>query len=111
LIGDRVADTTAHRRHPMNAPHDNTAAKRLRRWWLTPPRPGLQRLIYPFEYRHLRGFGVTRIAGGSVAAAAGVICLSYGVYGWAAFFLILGALNLGGGYWYLSVARSAPART
>ncbi len=95
----------------MNAPNDNTAAKRLRRWWLTPPRPGLQRLINPIEYRHLRGCGVTRIAGGSVAAAAGFICLSYSVYGWAAFFLIIGALNLGGGYWYISVARSAPART
>ena len=95
----------------MNAPHDNTAAKRLRRWWLSPPRPGLQRLIYPFEYRHLRGFGVTRIAGGSVAAAAGVVCLSYGVYGWAAFFLVLGALNLGGGTWYITIARSASART
>ena len=68
----------------MNAPNDNTAAKRLRRWWLTPPRPGLQRLINPIEYRHLRGFGLTRIAGGSVAAAAGLVCLSYGVYGWCA---------------------------
>ena len=95
----------------MNAPNDNTAAKRLRRWWLTPPRPGLQRLINPCEYRHLRGFGATRIAGGSAAAAAGLICLAYGVYGWAAFFLVLGALNLAGGYWYLTVARSAPART
>jgi len=95
----------------MNAPHDNTAAKRLRRWWLTPPRPGLQRLINPIEYRHLRGFGVTRIAGGSVAAAAGVICLSYGVYRWAAFFLVIAALNLAGGSWYLSIARSASART
>jgi hypothetical protein len=95
----------------MNAPNDNTAAKRLRRWWLTPPRPGLQRLINPIEYRHLRGFGLTRIAGGSVAAAAGVICLAYGVYGWAAFFLVIAALNFAGGYWYITVARSAPART
>jgi len=94
----------------MNAYNDNTAARRLRRWWLTPPRPGLQRLINPIEYRHLRGFGVTRIAGGSVAAAAGVTCLAYGVYGWAAFFLVIAALNFAGGYWYLSVARSAPAR-
>ena len=94
----------------MNAYNNNTAARRLRRWWLTPPRPGLQRLINPIEYRHLRGFGVTRIAGGSVEAAAGVICLSYGVYGWAAFFLVIAALNFAGGYWYLSVARSAPAR-
>ena len=95
----------------MNAPDDDTAAKRLRRWWFSPPRPGLQRLIIPWEYRHLRSFGVTRIAGGSVAAAAGVVCLSYGVYGWAAFFLVLGALNLAGGCWYITIARSASART
>ena len=95
----------------MKAPNDNTAAKRLRRWWLTPPRPGLQRLIYPFEYRHLRPFGVTRIVGGCVAAAAGVICLAYGAYAWAAFFLVIGALNLAGGYWYLTIDRSAHART
>ena len=95
----------------MNPPNDNTVAKRLRRWWLTPPRPGLQRLISPFDYRHLRGFGITRIAGGGVAAAAGVVCLSYGVYGWAAFFLVIAALNFAGGYWYLTIARSAPART
>jgi hypothetical protein len=95
----------------MNAYNDNSAAQRLRRWWLTPPRPGLQRLINPIEYRHLRGFGLTRIAGGSAAAAAAVICLSYGVYGWAAFFLVLAALNLAGGRWYLTIARSASART
>jgi hypothetical protein len=95
----------------MNASHDNTAARRLRRWWLTPSRPGLQRLINPIEYRHIRGFGVTRIAGGIVAAAPGLICLSYGVYGLAAFFLALAGLNLAGGYWFLTIARSAPART
>ena len=94
----------------MNAPNDNIAPKGLRGWWLTPPRPGMQRLINPWGYRHLRVFGVTRIAGGSVAAAAGVVCLSYGVYGWAAFFLVLGALNLAGSYWYLTIARSASAR-
>ena len=52
---------------------------------------------------------LTRIASGSVAAAAGVICLSYGVKGWAAFFLIIGALNLAGGSWYITIDRSAPA--
>ena len=95
----------------MNAPSDNTAAKGLRGWWQSPPRSGMQRLINPFEYRHLRAFGVTRIAGGSVAAAAGVVCLSYGVYGWAAFFLVLAALNFAGGSWYITIDRSAPART
>jgi hypothetical protein len=95
----------------MNAPNDNTAAKRLRRWWFSPPRPGLQRLIYPWEYRHIRVFGVIRIAGGSVAAGAGLICLAYGVYGWAAFFLVVAALSLAAGIWYLTIDRSRSART
>jgi hypothetical protein len=54
---------------------------------------------------------VTHVAAGSVAGAAGVICLSYQVYGWAAFFLVLGALHIGGGYWYLTIDRSASAGT
>jgi hypothetical protein len=95
----------------MNAFPDDTATKGLRGWWASPPRSGMHRLIVPYEYRHLRFFGATRIAGGSVAAAAGVICLADGVYGWAAFFLVLGALNLAGGSWYLTVARSASAGT
>ena len=95
----------------MNAPNDNTAAKGLRGWWLSPPRPGMQRLINPLEYRHLRAFGVTRIAGGIVAAGIGAFMLSYSVYGWAAFFLVLAALNLAGGSWYITIDRSASART
>ena len=95
----------------MNAPNDNTAAKGLRGWWQSPPRPGLQRLINPWEYRHLRAFDVTRLVGGCVAAAAGVVCLLYDANGWAAFFLVIGALNLAGGSWYITIARTAPART
>ena len=95
----------------MNAPNDNTAARGLRGWWLTPSRPGMQRLIVPYEYRHLRVFGVGRIAGGIVAAAAGIVCVSYSVYGWAAFFLVIAALNIAGGYWFLTIARSAPGRS
>ena len=79
--------------------------------WQTPPRPGIYRLIAPWAYRHLRFYGVGHIGGGTVAAAAGLICLSYGVYGWAAFFLVIAALNLAGGYWYLTIDRSASART
>jgi len=94
----------------MNTPNDNHAPKGLRGWWASPPRRGLQRLIAPWEYRHARFFGVMRIAGGSVAAFAGLVCLSYGVYGWAAFFLTVAALNLAGGYWFLSIARSADAQ-
>jgi hypothetical protein len=95
----------------VSAPNDNTAPKGLRGWWLSPPRPGLQRVIHPWEYRHLRVFGVTRIAGGSVAAAMGLICLAYSVYGWAAFFLVVAALNFAWGYWDLTIARSASPRT
>lgn len=94
----------------MNASSDNTGPKGLRGWWVSPPRQGMQRLIAPWEYRHLRGFGVTRIVGGGVAGAAGLICLAYGVYGWAAFFLVIATANLAGGYWYLAIDRSAPAQ-
>ena len=86
---------------PMHAPDDST----------TPLQSLMRRTMWPWEYRHLRAFGVTRIAGGGVAAAAGVVCLSYGVYGWAAFFLVLAALNFAGGSWYITIDRSAPART
>jgi hypothetical protein len=95
----------------MNAPNDNTTAKGFRGWWLTPPRSGLQRFISPWEYRRLRGYGLARIVGGCVAAVPALICLGYGVYGWAAFFVVIAALNLAGGYWYLSIDRSAAART
>jgi len=95
----------------MNARNDSTTAKGLRGWWLSPPRSGMQRLIWPWEYRHLRAFAVTRIAGGIVAAAAGIVCLSYVAYGWAAFFLVIAALNLAAGYWELTIARSPSSRS
>jgi hypothetical protein len=88
----------------MNTQNDNAAPKGL------PPRSGMRHLINPVAYRHLRGFGVGHIAGGSVQAAAGLVCLSYRVYGWAAFFLVIAALNLAGGDWYLTIDRSASAR-
>jgi hypothetical protein len=82
----------------------------LRGSWASPPRPGIYRLIAPWAYRHLRFYGVGHIAGGAVAAGAGLICLSYAVYGWAAFFLALGAVNLAGGSWLLAADRSRSAR-
>jgi hypothetical protein len=94
----------------MSATNDNTPPRGLRGWWLNPPRSGLQVLIHPWVFRHLRRYGILHLAGGAVAAVAGIICLSYGVYGWAAFFLVIAALNLGGGAWYVSIARSGPAR-
>jgi len=84
--------------------------KGLRGWWLTPPRSGIHRVIAPWEYRHLRFFGTLRVAVAAIPAAAGYICLAYGVPGWAAFFLVIAALNLAGGCWFLSIARSASGR-
>ena len=94
----------------MSATNHNTTPKGLRGWWLSPPRSGMQRLIWPWEYRHVRAFGIVRTVGGLVAATAGLICLSYAAYGWAAFFLVVGALNLAGGSWFLTIARSQPPR-
>ena len=94
----------------MNASSDNTTPRGLRGWWQSPTRSGTHLLINPLEYRHLRAYGAMRIFGGSVAAGAGIICLAYSAWGWAAFFLVIAALNLAGGSWYLSIARSRSAR-
>jgi hypothetical protein len=48
---------------------------------------------------------LARIVGGSVATAAGLSCLAYGACAWAAFFLVIAALNLAGGCWFLSIDR------
>jgi len=69
----------------------------------------VQRLIPPWEYRHPRAFAVTRLVGGCVAVAAGSVCLAYAAYGWAAFFLAIGAVNFVGAYWDLRIARSTSA--
>jgi hypothetical protein len=95
----------------MNAPNDNTGARGLRAWWASPPRTGMRRIINPIAYRHPRVLSRMHLAGGSVASAAGVICLAYSVYGWAAFFLVLASANLAGGYWYVTIAREPIART
>jgi hypothetical protein len=90
----------------MNAPNRNTLPTRLRTWWASPPRSGMRRLIAPPVYRRPRPFAFACLAGGSVQAVAGIICLSYSAYGWAAFFLALAALNFAGGCWYVTIARS-----
>jgi hypothetical protein len=95
----------------MNAYNRHNAAQRLRAWWLTPPRHGMAVLLWPFEYRRAHLFGAVRVAGSAVAAIAGLICLSYTAYGWAAFFLVVAALNLAAGYWLITIARSRSART
>jgi|SRR5271165_585692 len=106
----------------MNAPNGNTATKGLRGWWASPPRPGLERLISPWEYRHLRVSGVTRAAAGGFQLGIGLVLLSLGrsaetdqerrkMYRLSAWFLVPAAGNLAGGYWYIAIASSAPTRT
>ena len=90
----------------MHARDENTVTKRLREWWRSPPRSGVQRLIAPPEYRHVRAFGIARVVGGIVATAVGVACLSYAAYGWTVFFLVVAALDLPAGWWELTIARS-----
>jgi hypothetical protein len=45
----------------MNAPNDNTAPRGLRGWWASPTQSGARRWINPWEYRHLRASGATRL--------------------------------------------------
>jgi hypothetical protein len=90
----------------MNAPNDNTAALRT----------GLRRIFPPWEYRHLRAWAAARIAAGTVTAGLGAVTLVEGSFsteaiGWAAIFFVGAALALAGGYWELTIARSAPPRT
>ena len=100
----------------MNAPNDNTTPKGLRGWWLTPPRPGLQRLNDPLEYRHLRAFAGVRIAAGIVLAGLGAVTLFGGSFtakaaGFAALFLVAAAGSFSFAAWELAIARSESARS
>jgi hypothetical protein len=90
----------------MNAQDDNTA----------PSRTGMRRIIPRFEFRHLHGMARVRIAVGTVGAGLSVITLVGGSFtpkavAWAAFFLVLAALQLSVGYWYLVIVRSAAPQT
>ena len=95
----------------MHAPYDNTAPTGLRGWWASPPRSGMRRLIIPWEYRHLRAWARVRFAAGIVLTGLGAVTLVGGSFtaeavGWAAFWLVLAALQFAVGYWELAIARS-----
>ena len=90
----------------MNAQDDNT----------TPSRTGMRRIIPRFEFRRLGTMARVRIAAGTGLVGLGVITLVGGsftgkAFAWAAFFLVLAALQFSVGYWYLAIIRSAPPRT
>ena len=100
----------------MYAPNGNTAPKGLRGWWASPPRSGLQRIISPWEYRHLRAWAGVCMASGVVLAGLGAVTLSFGgndwkTYGWTMVFLALAAAQFSFTYWELTIARSASPRT
>jgi hypothetical protein len=106
----------------MNAPDDSNAAKDLRQWWQSPPRPGTHRLISPWEYRHLGVSGATRAAAGGFQLGVGLVLLSLGrqaetdrerrkMFVLSALFLVPAAGNLAAGYWYAAIASSVPTGT
>jgi hypothetical protein len=103
----------------MSGSNGDGAGPGLREWWLSPPRPRTHRLISPWEYRHLRFSEVTRAAAGGFQLGVGLVLLSLGrqadndkerrkMYRLSAWFLIPAAANLAAGYWYSTIARSAP---
>jgi hypothetical protein len=90
----------------MNAQDDNT----------TPSRTGMRRLIPRFEFRRLHAMARVHIVVGIALVGLSVITLAGGsfravVIAWAAFFLVLAALQFSVGYWFLAIVRPAPART
>ena len=90
--------------------------KGRRGWWLTPPRPGMHRLIAPWEYRHLRAWASVRTAIGAVLVGLGAVTLAGGSFspkaaGWATLFLAAAAAQLLFAAWERAIARSASART
>ena len=79
----------------MRASDDNVPSRRS----------ALERiLIRSWEYRHLRFWAGFRMVAGIILAFCGVLTLSSGSYGWAAWFLVPAALNLAFGYWELAIA-------
>jgi hypothetical protein len=94
----------------MHAP-GNTAPKGLRGWWTSPQRSGMQLIISPWEYRHLRACAGVRIASGVVLVGLGAVTIGFGgndrkTNGWATAFLALAAADLAFGTWELRIARS-----
>jgi hypothetical protein len=99
----------------MHAPNDSTAPKGLRGRWSSPPRSGMQRIIAPWEYRHLRGVARVRIAAGIVLAGLGAVTLVGGSFTAAAvwvgiLFLAAAAASFAWAAWDLAIARSASTR-
>jgi hypothetical protein len=83
----------------------------------TPSRSVLRRLITPWEYRHIHTVAGIRLVGGGFQLGVGLVLLSLGrkagtdrerrkCYRWAAWFLVMAALQLLGGSLDMVAARS-----
>jgi hypothetical protein len=81
----------------------------------------MQRLISPWEYRHLPAVANVRFAAGGFQLGIGLVLLSLGrsagtdqerrkMYRLSAWFLVPAAGNLAGGYWYITIANDPAAR-
>ena len=100
----------------MNAQNDNTAPRSSTTWWRwgTPPRSGLERMIAPWEYRHLRGWARVRLVSGTVLVGLSAVTLVGGSLspkagGWAAVFLAVAVAHYSFAAWELAIARRAAA--
>ena len=98
----------------MHAPDNNTTPSRL----VTVTR----RLMTPWEYRHLHAVANVRFAAGGFQLGIGLVLLSLGrkaeadqerhkMYRLSAWFLVPAVGNFLGGYWYTTIADSAPPQT
>lgn len=98
----------------MNEANDGTGPKGS--GWASPPRSGMERIIPPWEYRHLRAFARVRIGAGVVLLGLAAVTLVGGSFtaeavGWAALFAAAGAANFAFATWELNINRSAAAQT
>jgi hypothetical protein len=100
LISKHAGGITARGRHPMDAPNEKNGPGGLRGWWKSSPRSGVQLIIAPWEYRHLRGWARVRIASGAVLVVLGLLTLGFGgtdwkTYGWAIGFVAAATAQFG----------------
>jgi len=84
----------------MTTHTDNTA----------PPSTGMQGLISPWAFRHLRLCAGIRFGVTVFLVALGAVFFAVGHAGYAALPLAGAAVNLAWGYWQLTIARSATSR-
>jgi hypothetical protein len=96
----------------MHAPDDD----------ITASHSVMRRLIRPWEYRHLRAVAAVRFSAGGFQLGVGLVLLSLGrragteperrkCFRWAAWFLVMAALQFLGGFLDMAADRSASPRT